>query len=148
MQRLDHAPRDRVEFDAARSFDEHDEFVATHAADAVDRAHRRLQALRDRAQNPVPRAAAEALVDVGKPIDVDQKRTREDPRFAPPARDHSRRAVERQRAVRQPREPVVQLVRLALLVTSIAREQGGGRSFACEQRTASEQEPEDRPANQ
>ena len=32
------------------------------------------------------------------------------------------------------------LVRLALLVTSIAREQGGARSFACEQRTASEQE--------
>ena len=114
MQRLDHAARDRVELDPARGFHEHHEFVAAHAADRVHSAHRRLEAFGHRRQDLVAGVPSETLDDVREPVDVDHQRSREHARLAPPARDHALGAVERERAVGQAGEAVVQLLGLAI----------------------------------
>ena len=77
VQRLDDPPGERVQAHAAGGrFDEHDELVAAVAPDGVVRTDDRAQPFADGLQELVAGLAAELVVDVLEPVDVDEQRAR------------------------------------------------------------------------
>ena len=108
-QRLDHALGDELRRRLARGrLEQHHELVSSQAADSVLVSHDRPQPLADDLQQPIPGGVSEAVVDVLEAIDVDVQGGRHHARLAPRPREHPLGAVERQCAVRQPCESVVQ----------------------------------------
>ena len=110
VQSLDHALGQRVEpYPASRRFDQHHELVSAETADGVVRSHHVLQPFPDDPQQLVAGGLSELFVDVLEPVDVDEQGARQHSRIASRARDHALGTVQRERAVGQPGQGVVEI---------------------------------------
>ena len=111
VQRLDDAPRERVQPRAARRrLDQHHELVAAETTDGVVCADHGLEPFGDGAQQFVSRPRTQLVVDILEPVDVDEERTGEQSRLAARASEHALGAVHHQRPVGKPRQRVVKVL--------------------------------------
>ena len=142
VQRLDHSLGERVQAHAAgRRFDEHDELVAVEPAHGVSRAHHFEQPFADDPQQLVAGGRSELVVDLVQLVDVDEQRAREHPRVATRARDHPLGAIERERAVGQAGERLVEVLSGQLLRTLVLGLRRRGAATSADVSSAGRWEP-------
>ncbi len=96
VKRLDHPPRERVQAHVTRGrFDQQHELIAPVSPDGVVRANHVLEPVGDDLQERVTGIAAQLLVELLEPVDVDEEGADHDPRLATGPCQHPVGSVQR-----------------------------------------------------